>query len=109
MEREDYESALDFVECDKSHWTPDLLRGIVKGYWNHGRQRPEQKVTVAGVPSDISQEKAVEFWDRDGEGCVGEIIYDLNIDGEATDLTAQFDLIAVDKGWVVELRDIQVL
>ena len=107
MEREDYAAAHAFTEHDPYQgWTPDLMRQVVKSY---GDARADQRVTVAGVPSDITQRKKVSHWPVNKHGVVGEVWYDLNIDGVASDLTATFDLVRVPGGLVVRLCDIHVM
>jgi len=107
MEREDYAAAYAFTEHDPYQgWTPDLIRQVVKSY---GDAREDQRVTVAGIPSDITQRKAVSRWDENKYGVVGEVWYDLNIDGVASDLTATFAIVRAPGGLVVRLSDIHVM
>jgi hypothetical protein len=108
MEREDYAAAYAYTDhIPEMKWTPFLLRAVVKSYGDAG---PGQRVTVAGVPSDVSQRKEVDRWEppnRQGE--VGEIWYDLNIGGVASDLTATFRLVRVPQGLLVRLNDVHVM
>jgi len=108
LEQEDYEAAYEFTAHDQYHgWTPALIREVIKSY---GEARPDQRVTVAGVPSDISQRKEVDRWKpQNSAGEVGEVWYDLNIDGVASDLTATFRLVRVPGGFLVRLSDIHVM
>ena len=107
MAREDYAAAYAFTEHDQYQgWTPDLIRQVVKSY---GDAREDQRVTVAGVPSDITQRKKVSRWDENKYGVVGEVWYDLNIDGVASDLTATFGIVRAPGGLVVWLNDIHVM
>jgi hypothetical protein len=107
LEREDYAGAYAYTEQDPSReWTPELMRFAIKDY---GARRPTQRVTVAGVPSDISQIKEVSRSANQGQGYVGEIWYDLNIDGVVSDLTATFDLIVEGGELKVRLHDIHVM
>lgn len=107
MEHEDYAAAHAFTEQDAYQgWTPDLMRQVVKSY---GDAREDQRVTVAGVPSDITQRKKVSRWPENQHGVVGEVWYDLNIDGVASDLTATFDIVRTASGLVVRLCDIHVM
>jgi hypothetical protein len=66
-------------------------------------------VTVRGVPSDVQQRKEVDRWEPNENDEVGEIWYDLNIDGVASDLTATFVMVDVDEGLSLRLRDIHVM
>src|SRR4030095_6544292 len=82
LEREDYAAAFALTEHDQHQgWTLDLVRQGVKSY---GDAREDQRVTVAGVPSDITQRKKVSRWEENKYGVVGEVWYDLNIDGVAS-------------------------
>ena len=107
LEREDYVTAFEFTDhVPEMRWTPELVREVLKSY---GEARPDQRVTVDGVPTDISQRKRVDRWPTNSNGCFGEIWYDLNIDGEASDLTATFELKWADGGVTVHLNDIHVM
>ena len=107
MEQEDYAAAYAFTEHDPyQEWTPDLMRQVIKSY---GEELTDQRVTLAGVPSDISQRKEVRRWTENKHGVVGEIWYDLNIDGVASDLTATFDIARAPGGLLVRLGEIHVM
>ena len=107
MASEDYAAAFAFTEHDASmKWTADLIRDVVKAY---GDAAPSQRVTLVGRSTDISQRKDVDRWDANAYGAVGEIWYDLNIDGVVSDLTATFTLIQRADGLAVELNDIHVM
>ena len=107
MEREDYAAAYAFTEHDQYQgWTPDLIRQVVKSY---GDAREDQRVTVAGMPSDITQRKKVSRWDENRYGVVGEVWYDVNIDGVASDLTATFGIVRAPGGLILRLSDIHVM
>jgi hypothetical protein len=108
MEREDYEAAYAYTaHASYQGWTPDLMRQVVKSY---GDARPTQKVTVAGESSDIRQCKEVDRWEPpNGAGAIGEIWYDLNIDGAMSDLTATFQIVRVPGGLEVRLNEMHVM
>lgn len=107
LEREDYEAAFAFTDhIPEMRWTPALIRSGIKSY---GEARPGQKVTVDGIATDISQRKEVDRWPTNAHGRFGEIWYDLNIDGQASDLTATFALEWADGGVAVKLSDIHVM
>jgi hypothetical protein len=107
LEREDYDAAFAFTaHIPEMRWTPALVREVIKCY---GEARPHQRVTVEGVPTDISQRKRVDRWATNAHACFGEIWYDLNIDGMASDLTATFALKWADRGVTVHLNDIHVM
>ena len=107
LEREDYAAAFAYTDQDPAMgWTPELIREVIKEY---GERRPDQKVTVAGVPSDVTQRKEVDRARKDRTGRVGEIWYDLNIDGVASDLTATFTVILELGQLRILLNDIHVM
>jgi hypothetical protein len=107
MEAEDYEGAYQCTDhIPEMKWTPTLMRAVIKGY---GDALPQQKVTVAGQPTDITQRKTVSRWRRNAINEVGEIWCDLNIDGFVSDLTVTFRLVETRHGLVVKLNDIHVM
>src|SRR5438128_1447468 len=104
MEAEDYEAAFAFTEhISGMGWTPDLIREVVKAY---GDALPTQRVTLLGEPTDIPQCKDVSRHAPNRYQYIGEIWYDLNIDGFASDLTAIFRLKTTPAGIVVYLNTI---
>ena len=107
LEREEYAAAFAFTDHDPTmRWTPDLVREVIKGY---GDALPSQRVTVEGKPTDISQRKKVNRWAQNPYGAVGEIWYDLNIDGFASDLTAIFGIFVLPDGFILRLEEIHVM
>src|SRR6267142_4796979 len=107
LEREDYEGAFSFTDhITAMSWSATLIKEVIKSY---GDADPDQKVTVQGVPSGVTQRKHVKRWPTNAHGCFGEIWYDLNINGKASDLTALFALKWVDDGVIVCLDDIHVM
>jgi hypothetical protein len=102
LEREDYAAAHALAPPDGgSRWTPERIRWAVEGT---GR-----RVTVAGESRDFAQRKEVDRWEDPGTGEVGEVWYDLNIDGVVSDLTARFRVVRVPDGVAVRLHDIRVM
>lgn len=107
MESEDYDAAFAFTaQSANTHWSPDLLRDVVKGY---GQSLPTQRVTLLGASSDISQRKDVNRFPENRHGNIGYVWYDLNIDGVVSDLTATFDIRCEDDALAVVLDDIHVM
>lgn len=106
LEREDYEAAYKHTAHVLSmHWTPDLIREVIKAY---GNADPNQKVTLQGKPTDVTQRKEVDRWEGARDN-FGEIWYDLNIDGKVSDLTATFELRRSGEGVTIHLNDIHVM
>ena len=107
LELEDYEAAFSMTShVADTGWTPALLREVIQGY---GDARPGQRVTLHGVPTDVTQKKEVTRWRTERHGFFGELWYDLNIDGKATDLTATFSLKQTGGRVTFYLNDIHVM
>ena len=105
LEARDYVSALALIEHENAAWTPDLLRQCIEGY---GDAESNQRVTLQGAPTDISQRIEVTRWPEQNEA-IGEVWYDLNISGFASDLTATFYIRVVPDGLVLSLNDVHVM
>ena len=107
MEAEDYGAACAYTgHSPHMSWTPKLLCDVIKAY---NESLPTQRVTVAGVPTDITQRKDVHRYSAPRAGVLGYIWYDLNIDGLASDLTATFNIHEDANGLVIVLDDIHVM
>lgn len=87
-------------------WTPDLMRFAITQY---GDAEPGQKVTVEGKPTDITQRKSVQRFAKNRHRYVGEVWYDLNINGFVSDLTATFFLRDDGDRLILELNDLHVM
>jgi len=105
LEAQEYEQALSLIGNGPSGWTSDLLRQFIEGY---GDAEPNQRVTLQGKPTDITQRIEVSRWPEQ-QGCVGEVWYDLNINGFASDITATFDIRTTSGGLVLYLNDVHVM
>ena len=107
LEREDYDAAFRHTEhVDHMGWTPARMREVIKAY---GDGRPTQRVTVAGARGDVARHRHVTRWPTPRPMGIGEIWYDLDIDGETTDLTATFFIVRDRAGTKVVLSDIHVM
>ena len=107
LEKEEYTAAFALTDQEpEMKWTPDLVREVIKAY---GAALPTQRVTVTGKPTDISQRKAVSRWPKNRFDAIGQIWYDLNIDGFASDLTATFGIFMVGGGLTLRLSEIHVM
>jgi hypothetical protein len=107
LEKEAYSEAYQLTEHDPDMgWTSELIRSVIKSY---GKASPTQRVTLAGKPTDISQRKEVTRWPQNRLKDIGEVWYDLNIDGLASDLTATFWIAATPAGLILRLNDIHVM
>ena len=107
LEREEYAAAFALTDHEPAmRWTPELVRDVIKSY---GAALPSQRVTVEGKPTDISQRKKVNRWAKNRYDAVGQIWYDFNIDGFASDLTGTFGIFVLPDGLVLRLEDIHVM
>ena len=107
LEREDYAAAFAHTDhAPDSAWTPELIREVIKSY---GEPGSDNRVTLDGRATDISQRKSVARRDPRPDGYFGYIWYDLNLNGFASDLTATFDLFQTRRAISVRLEDIHVM
>jgi hypothetical protein len=107
LEQEAYSEAYQLTDHDPDmHWTPELIRDVIKGY---GEASPTQRATLAGKPTDISQRKQVSRWPQRRVKGIGQVWYDVNIDGFASDLTATFWVVSTPTGLILRLNDIHVM
>lgn len=112
LEKEDYFAAFNFTKHNSSMgWTVELIKDVIKSY---GESESTQKVTlknnglsIDGVGNIIpsTQRKSVTWYNNK----IGDIWYDLNINGYISDLTATFDLVKTDSEIIVFLNDIHVM
>jgi len=107
LELEEYEKAYSFIDPVKdSGWTPDLIKQFIEGY---GDAEIGQRVTFEGKQTDISQRVEVTRWEENQRSEVGEICYDLNINGFVSDITATFSICTSSEGFILKLSDIHVM
>jgi len=105
LEAQDYEQAFALTEHEDTGWAPDFLRQFIEGY---GDAEPNQKVTLHGAATDITQRIEVSRW-PERYGSIGEVWYDLNINGFVSDVTATFYIRVVPGGVVLSLNDVHVM
>ena len=109
LEAQDYTQAIKFIEQEGDHWTPELLREVIETYAN-AEPDPDQRVTFHGKPTDSIQLVEVDRWDGErSAGAVGSVWYDLNINGEISDLTATFLVVLDPDGLRLSLEDVHVM
>lgn len=107
LENEEYEKAFELTEINREmNWTPELIQKVIKSY---GNALPTQRVTLQGKPTDITQRKKVTRWPKNKLNEIGEVWYDLNIDGFASDLTATFEIVSTEAGLLLRLNEIHVM
>jgi hypothetical protein len=107
LEAGDYQAAYDATaHSAEMHWTAQLIQAVIEQY---GEAEPSQRVTVVGTATDVYQRKEVDRWPANRNGSVGEVWYDLNINGMVSDLTATFALKHETSGIRIYLNDIHVM
>ena len=107
LEAEKYDEAFALTEHEEnSGWNPSYIKQFIEGY---GDAEPGQRVTFEGKPTDISQRIEVTRWAKNAYGAIGEVWYDLNINGFVSDITATFSVYSVQTGLVLKLNDIHVM
>jgi len=105
LEAQEYDKAFALTDHEDASWSPSLLREFIEGY---GDAEPNQRVTLRGVPTDVTQHIEVSRW-PESHGKVGDVWYDLNINGFASDITATFFIRVVSGGIVLSLNDVHVM
>ncbi len=107
LEAERYEEAFQWTNHRGDvGWSPELIREIITAYVNN---LPGQKVTLERTVIDIQQRKEVTRFAETSDGQIGYIWYDLNINSVTSDLTATFDIIETELGFILELDEIHVM
>lgn len=84
-------------------WTPDLVERTIDDY------RTGARVTARGVTRDMGFNRVVLAFRNDSTGFDGEVVIDLFLDGESTDLSAIFSVRSEHGSWVVELTSVRVM
>lgn len=74
----------------------------------HGALEPKYQVTMEGAPTHKTQVKEVTRWPKNARGEVGEVWYDVNFDGYATDYTATFEIQDDGEGLTIAFADLGV-
>jgi hypothetical protein len=107
LEQEDYHNAYAYTEHDEYYqWTPELIKEVIYGY---GLPEPHPngeifKVTPISPVSteDIKPSHEVNYYDeplpyeeKEAE-IIGQVWYDLPLNGQWSDLTATFQILRRD-------------
>lgn len=107
LEVEKYDAAYSYTgHIENSGWSPEFIKQFIEGY---GEAEPSQKVTFNGKSTDIHQRIEVSRWKENECEEIGEVWYDLNINGFASDITATFRICVVPGGLVLKLNDVHVM
>lgn len=113
LEDDDYEGAFEmtFVPED-AYWTPDLMRRVISNYGTIDDREDGHRFKVSFPRNfhsgNVGQFDVLRFEGNPPEN-LGEVIYDLPLDGNWSDVTAIFRIVRRDDGVVLQLKDIHVL
>jgi len=106
LERGDYDAAFAHTDhLPEYGWTAALIHESICWFGPHD---PNRRVTVAGGPTTQTERRVVSRWPEPTNNFIGDVWYGLNIQGEATDLTAVFLLGSAADGLRLYLQDINV-
>ena len=109
LEAKDYAKAIAFTDHEYEGLTPDLFKRIIETHASVDPD-PDQHVTLEGKPADTAQRIEVDRWDDErAGGAVGGVWYDLNINGEVSDLTATFRVVLTPEGLRLSLENVHVM
>ena len=101
-----YREALALLAPSK-HWTPELLETVISNY-GFVEPCPDGERFVVTPISEATGDgpRAEVTWFDDHRGYVH---YDLPLNGEWSDVTAEFDIVAEGDGFTLALDDIHVM
>lgn len=110
---EQYESAFARVRA-RGHWSVELLRTVIGSYGSPeprpGRAHRVSRVADAAGRGQHDVQRFDPVVDETSGGLlVGVVQFDLPVDGSWSDLTAIFDLVAVEGALELRLDDVHVL
>lgn len=97
-------------------WSPQLMRAVIAGYGHADRTdgHPPHRVTpIASAHGGPRARHDVNRWhdaprSSQGDRGVGDVWFDLPLDGEWSDLTATFDILVRGRELFLVLEDIHV-
>jgi hypothetical protein len=118
LARQDYEAAFAMTTHDPYYrWTPDLIKAVIQGYglpeprWDGKIFQVTPIETAVGGPPPRHE---VEYFEQPrpisetGQMAVGEVWFDLPLNGEWSDLTATFEICRSNDCTVLILNEIHV-
>lgn len=115
-----YREAYEFTLHDPYYqWTPDLLEQVINGYGlpyeNGSPKYIVTKWTTATSIANHNYNKGITLFDKSRSHSnanfveIGEIYYDLPLNGEWSDLTVTFKILQSDDFSTLELNELHVM
>lgn len=118
--KEDYQAAYEFTEQDeKNEWTHELIKAVICGY---GLPEPHPngkiyKITAINKAKLVDRnkryqdvnyfEQPLDYTEKKAQ-IIGNVIYDLPLNGEWSDLSATFYILKKEEYITLELDEIHV-
>ncbi len=114
LANDDYEAAYAMLQhAPDEPWTADFLRRWIANYGRHEALKDGATFHVTHWETATGRETHYQdVTRRDAphmNGSVGDVHYDLPLNGEWSDLTAIFDILKNDGALVLQLDDVHVL
>jgi hypothetical protein len=117
LAEQDYAAAMELTAHDDYYgWTPDLIRSVIEGYgFPEPHPRGPFRVTpLAEARGRREPARRVKRWARPllrpdrSAVALGDVLFDLPLNGEWSDLTATFQIQLRPEGTVLVLNEIHV-
>jgi hypothetical protein len=119
LEQEDYERAYAYTEQDEQYqWTPDLIQSVIYSYGFQVLHSHDEFYRITPVNTDSagnrSPRQEVDFYqeplleEAKEAAIIGQVWYDLPLNGEWSDLTATFKVVRRETYLTLELAEIRV-
>ena len=119
LANEDYTEAFNFILHDADYeWTPTLIEDYIKGYelpYEEGEAIYKVTNWKIAFADNKKHNKDLALYDHvknhkiSDFKIIGDVHYDLPLNGEWSDLTAVFNILQADKYIILELTSIHVL
>lgn len=118
LAKEDYQTAFDLTGHDPYYrWTPALIKSVINGYGLPEPRRDGKVFRITPIEEakgEITPLHKVEYFEdpedieETGETAIGEVWFDLPLNGEWSDLTATFQIRRNKQNILLVLNDIHV-
>lgn len=117
LSREDYEAAFAMTDHNPYYeWTPELMKAVVQGYGLPDPRRDGKIFRVTPIESasghlplhEVTYFEEPRLVNDTGQMVIGEVWFDLPLNGEWSDLTATFEIRRNKEHIVLVLNEIHV-